>query len=170
MPVVEISPAPFTSKEAVEHTRNLLAAVGQVPILVNKEIQGFVLNRLQAVLLCEAFRLVEDGYVSVADLDKSLKDGLGLRWSFMGPFETIDLNAPGGVADYAARFGAKLHEIDVSAHADPRPWSDALVKSIDAERRKVLPQAEHAAREAWLYWWLMALIAHKREMKSKESQ
>jgi 3-hydroxyacyl-CoA dehydrogenase len=42
---------------------------------------------------------------SCEDIDKTMRDGLGWRWSFMGPFETIDLNAPGGVADYAARLG-----------------------------------------------------------------
>jgi len=73
-----------------------------VPILVKKEIEGFILNRLQAALLMEAWRLVKEDYCSVDDLDKTLKDGLGLRWSFMGPFETIDLNAPGGVRDLAA--------------------------------------------------------------------
>jgi 3-hydroxyacyl-CoA dehydrogenase len=60
-------------------------------------------NRLQAALLMEAWRLVQEDYCTVEDLDKCLKDGLGLRWAFMGPFETIDLNAPGGLADYARR-------------------------------------------------------------------
>ena len=70
-----------------------------------KEIDGFLLNRLQAVLLSEAFRLVGEGYCSAEDLDKTIAHGLGLRWSFMGPFATIELNAPGGVPDYSARFG-----------------------------------------------------------------
>ena len=70
-----------------------------------REIEGFILNRLQGALLAEAFRLVGEGYVSPQDLDKTIKDGLGLRWSFMGPFATIELNAPGGIADYCARYG-----------------------------------------------------------------
>src|SRR3546814_7119753 len=60
---------------------------------------------LQGALLREAFRLVESGCVSAEDLDITVKDGLGLRWSFMGPFETIDLNAPDGVQDYCKRYG-----------------------------------------------------------------
>ena len=75
---------------------------------MKKEIDGFILNRMQAVLLSEAFRLVGEGYVSAEDLDKTIRDGLGLRWAFMGPFETIELNAPGGIPDYCARFGAML--------------------------------------------------------------
>ena len=71
---------------------------------MRREIDGFILNRLQGALLSEAMRLVGEGVVSPEDLDRTVRDGLGLRWSFMGPFATIELNAPGGVADYCARY------------------------------------------------------------------
>jgi 3-hydroxyacyl-CoA dehydrogenase len=80
--------------------------VGQTPVELSREIEGFILNRLQGVLLMEAWRLVEAGLASVEDVDRTVSQGLGLRWAFMGPFETIDLNAPGGVADYATRLAA----------------------------------------------------------------
>ena len=60
------------------------------------------MNRLQGALLEEAFRLVAEGYAGVEDVDVGIREGLALRWWFMGPFETIDLNAPGGVRDYVA--------------------------------------------------------------------
>ena len=63
--------------------------IAQSPVLIKKEVDSFIVNRLQGALLNEAFRLVEDGYISVDDLDKTMRDGLGLRWSFMGPFETV---------------------------------------------------------------------------------
>ena len=165
VPVVELSPAPWTSEEVLKRAFALHEKVGQVPIIVKKETQGFILNRLQAALLHEAWRLVKEDYVSVDDLDKCLKDGLGLRWSFMGPFETIDLNAPGGVPDYANRYGAVLYEMmkDVKL----APWDESLVQKINAERRKVLPQSRHAEREAWRDRRLMALIAHKRALAEK---
>src|SRR3954451_30998 len=166
IPVVELSPAPCTAPEVVARTRALHEKVGQVPILVKKEVQGFILNRLQAALLMEAWRLVKEDYCSVEDLDKTIKDGLGLRWSFMGPFETIDLNAPGGVSDYAGRYGSALY--DTMSSVRYSPWDDALIGRIDAERRKVLPQAQHGEREAWRDRRLMALIAHKRAMAAKE--
>ena len=126
-------------------TRALQEKVGQVPITVKKEVQGFILNRLQAALLLEAWRLVKEDYVSVEDLDKCLKDGLGLRWSFMGPFETIDLNAPGGVSDYAARYGRVLHEHDArTCSYEPMGRRAGRARS-KAERRKVMPQ-ERARR------------------------
>jgi 3-hydroxyacyl-CoA dehydrogenase len=166
VPVVEISPAPFTAPEVVARTRALQEKVGQVPIIVNREVEGFILNRLQAALLNEAWRLVKEDYVSVEDLDKCIKDGLGLRWSFMGPFETIDLNAPGGVPDYAERYGAKLHGMMSDVRYEP--WEAALIARITAERRNIMPQERHAEREAWRDRRLMALIAHKRAMDSKQ--
>ena len=64
-------PAPWTAPATVETAKAIYAAVGQVPIVVKREIEGFILNRLQAVLLSEAFRLVEDGYVTPQDLDEA---------------------------------------------------------------------------------------------------
>ncbi|HXV07484.1 MAG TPA: 3-hydroxyacyl-CoA dehydrogenase [Burkholderiales bacterium] len=166
VPVVEISPAPFTAPAVVERTRALHAKVGQVPITVKREVEGFILNRLQAALLNEAWRLIKEDCCTVEDLDKSIKDGLGLRWAFMGPFETIDLNAPGGIPDYAARYGSKLHGMMQDIRY--APWDAALVAKVEAARRAIMPQAQHAAREAWRDRRLMALIAHKRAMAAKD--
>jgi len=166
VPIVEISPAPWTSPDVVARTRALHDKVGQVAITVKKEVEGFILNRLQAALLLESWRLVKDDYVSVEDLDKCIKDGLGLRWSFMGPFETIDLNAPGGVSDYAARYGTVLY--GMMKDVKHEPWDDKLVAKIESERRKLMPQDQHAEREAWRDRRLMALIAHKREISQQD--
>ncbi len=166
VPIVEISPAPWTSPEVVTRTCELHRSVGQVPITVKKEVEGFILNRLQAALLLESWRLVKEDYVSVEDLDKCIKEGLGLRWSFMGPFETIDLNAPGGVSDYAARYGPVLY--GMMRDVKHEPWDDKLVAKIESERRKLMPQAKHAEREAWRDRRLMALIAHKRGISKKD--
>lgn len=165
VPIVEISPAPWTSPEVVAKTRALHEKVGQVAITVKKEVEGFILNRLQAALLLESWRLVKEDFVSVEDLDKCIKDGLGLRWSFMGPFETIDLNAPGGVPDYATRYGPVLH--GMMSNVKNEPWSDALIARVDGERRRIMPQEKHAQREAWRDRRLMALIAHKRDAAKK---
>jgi L-gulonate 3-dehydrogenase len=165
VPIVEISPAPWTAAEVVERTLALHAKVGQVPITVKREVEGFILNRLQAALLHEAWRLVKEDYVSVEDLDKTIRDGLGLRWAFMGPFETIDLNAPGGVPDYAQRYGPVLYGMMKDVKLEP--WDDKLIAKVNAERRKLMPQEKHAEREAWRDRRLMALVAHKREIAKK---
>src|SRR6266853_4434499 len=108
IPLVELCGAPWTSADAINRARTIYREIGQVPVTVNREINGFVLNRLQGALLAEAFRLVGEGFISAEDLDHTVKDGLGLRWSFVGPFETIELNAPGGIPDYWRRYGASL--------------------------------------------------------------
>ncbi|HZA96311.1 MAG TPA: 3-hydroxyacyl-CoA dehydrogenase, partial [Burkholderiaceae bacterium] len=117
VPVVELCGAPWTSEVTLDRARATMESLGQVPVLIRREIEGFVLNRLQGALLTEAMRLVAEGVVSPDDLDKTMRDGLGMRWSFMGPFETIDLNAPGGVSDYCARYSGFYRRLAV----DPAP-------------------------------------------------
>lgn len=72
-------------------------------------------------------------------LDRCVAEGLGLRWAFMGAFETIDLNAPGGLDDYARRLGPLYHSIAAS-RTKPEPWSEELIVKINAERRARLPK------------------------------
>ncbi len=159
VPVVELVGAPWTTPEIVAKAKSIYETVGQVPILVKREIDGFILNRLQAVLLSEAFRLVGDGYVTPQDLDKTLKDGLGLRWAFMGPFETIELNAPGGIPDYCERYGPSLSRLSA---ADPAIYSGANLDRILAQWGKPKPKDQINTRMRWRDRRLAALRAHKR--------
>ena len=159
VPLVEICPAPWTTEAAVAFTRDIMVKAGQVPATVKREIDGFALNRLQGALLAEAFRLLADDVISPTDLDALVKHGLGLRWSFMGPLETIDLNAPGGLADYCHRYGplyAKMQQ-----QMTPLEWDDALVGRLHAARRADLPANMQAVRQEWRDRRLMALLAHK---------
>ncbi len=160
VPVVEIVPTPWTSEAAQNTAIGVMEAVGQSPVLVKKEIDGFIINRLQGALLREAWALFEEGYASAADIDKTVSEGLGLRWSFMGPFETIDLNAPGGVRDYAERLGPLYHAIDAS-RTNPQPWSESLIGDVEKERRSLLPMSDLGKRSNWRDRRLMALAAHK---------
>ncbi|MBW4982775.1 3-hydroxyacyl-CoA dehydrogenase [Mameliella sp. CS4] len=105
VPVVELCPAPWTTAETLDRAEAIYERIGQVPVRMSAERDGFVLNRLQGALLAEALRLLGEGVVSVEGLDATIKHGLGLRWALMGPVETIDLNAPGGLIDYATRYG-----------------------------------------------------------------
>lgn len=141
--------------------------IGQSPVLIKKEVHSFVLNRLQGALLNEAFRLVEDGVIDADDLDKTVRDGLGLRWSFMGPFETIDLNAPGGVKDYVERYSGNMYEI-AKQQADPRRWEGSVVDKVVEERRALLPVQNLPDRGKWRDARLMALVAHKKQIERAE--
>jgi L-gulonate 3-dehydrogenase len=132
-----------------------------VEVIVQKEIDGFILNRLQYALLNEALRLIDGGYVTAADLDKTLKDGLALRWSFMGPIETIDLNAPGGIGDYMQRYGATVRQ-NGELQKQSADWRDAVVERLVAERRTVLAADQLAEAQALRDTRLMALARFKK--------
>ena len=120
LPLVELCPAPWTAPEVMEKTRVLMLAAGRKVAVLQREAEGFLLNRLQGALLAEAFRIVADGIAGPDDVDTVMKNALGLRWSFMGPFETVDLNAPGGISDFCARYGA-LYE-SLQHQMPPRAW------------------------------------------------
>ncbi len=160
VPLVELVPAPWTDSSVVDQTYDLMTEVGQTPIKIDREVEGFVLNRLQGALLNEAWALFEEGYASAEDIDKTVSHGLGLRWSFMGPFQTIDLNAPGGVADYAARLAPLYHQV-AQDRTEPKPWSEGLIAKVEAERRTNVKANELADRRNWRDRRLMALAAHK---------
>jgi L-gulonate 3-dehydrogenase len=161
IPVVELVPSPETSRATVDFADSLMRALKRSVVHVGKEVQGFVLNRLQAALLREAWALVEDGVASCEDIDRTVRDGLGWRWSFMGPFETIDLNAAGGIADYAIRLGPLMHEIAKSRNHE-EPWSQELIRKVEAERRQLLSQDGLPGRRAWRDRLLMALAARRQ--------
>ncbi len=167
VPIVELAPAPWTDPKVVAKAKRLYEQAGQVPITLRKEKPGFVLNRLQAVLLAEAFRLVGEGVASAEDVDKTIRDGLGLRWAFMGPFETIELNAPGGIPDYCARYSQSLHRMAASSEGLGNPFDKATVTEVMRE----WPGTQSAERVKRLSDWrdsrLAALQAHKRAAKRK---
>jgi L-gulonate 3-dehydrogenase len=158
VPLVELVGAPWTAPATIDKAKAIYAAVGQAPIIVKREIEGFILNRLQAVLLSEAFRLVGDGYVAPQDLDKTLKHGLGLRWSFMGPFETIELNAPAGISDYCRRYGASLSALSA---ANPAIYEGDNLARILSQWGEASSADQVVARMRWRDRRLAALRAHQ---------
>lgn len=160
VPLVELCGAPWTSPEVVARARDIYRAIGQVPVTVNKEINGFVLNRLQGALLAEAFRLVGEGYISAEDLDHTVKDGLGLRWSFLGPLETIELNAPGGIPDYCARYTGFYKEL-AAASAGPEVYQSPNVDRVIAAWPHQPAPERIAALTSRRNERLAALVAHK---------
>jgi L-gulonate 3-dehydrogenase len=165
VPVVEICGAPWTSEQSVARAKEVFVSVGQVPIHVLKEVDGFVLNRLQVALLTEAFRLVADGVVSPRDLDHTMADGLGLRWAFMGPFETIELNAPEGIADYCRRytpwFRRYMQDLPKADVWDDAQWQRVADAWGDAPSASAI-----AAKSQWRNQRLAALAAHKAQQKA----
>ena len=157
VPIVELCPSPATSADTMDRAEALFLQVGQVPARLTREIDGFVLNRLQAVLLAESLRLVADGVVSVQGLDDTIRHGLGRRWAFMGPLETILLNAPGGVPDYIRRYGPMLARLTDSAAR-----GEAFTEAAGQIVAEAFPDTDIRARQDWRDRELSALDAHLR--------
>ena len=178
IPLVELVPSPFTSKEVVSRTRNLMDDIRQAPVVLNKEIDGFILNRLQYAVIMEAWRLVEDGCCSPEDVDTVVSKGLGLRWSFMGPFETIDLNASKGVRDYCERYGEGITRV-FQTMVEPRELRGKTVDIIEEGLRKNVKEEELSHRKQWRDARLAKLAVHKlrgrparqsKELRKSESE
>lgn len=164
VPLVELVPAPWTSAETLARTEALMRDIGQTPVRVEREIDGFILNRLQAAVLDEAFRLVDDRIASADAVDACIRDGLAVRWIFMGPFETIDLNAPQGVRDYVERYQAMFRRMTDTMRRSA-DWSGPVLDRIEADRRARLPQDRLRDRQMWRDRRLMALAAFRRNQR-----
>jgi 3-hydroxyacyl-CoA dehydrogenase len=162
VPVVELCGAPWTSAATMTRAYEVMTAVGQVPVVVRREIDGFVLNRLQGALLSEAMRLVAEGVISPSDLDKTIAEGLGRRWSFMGPFATIELNAPGGVPDYCARYSGFYRRLAADPPS-PDVWTGEAAARVAEALGEPPSHAERERRTRVRDRRLLALARHRRE-------
>lgn len=162
LPVVELVPSPWTSPEVMDRTHRLFEEVGQVPVRLNREIPGFVMNRLQAGVVCEAMSLVGRGVISPADLDKVMRHSLGLRWSFMGPFETMDLNAPNGFQDYLDRYRIPYQKMGAELGV-AEPWTKEASDAVLAARNAKTPRTGLPERRRWRDRRLMALRKHIKQ-------
>lgn len=158
VPVVELCPTPDTAPEVMERAAAIYHEARQVPVLLGREIDGFVLNRLQAVVLAESLRLIAEGVVTPAGLDDTIKHGLGRRWAFMGPMETIHLNAPGGILDYLDRYGPTMARLSSDAARGEAFTPEAARKAaagFGADTPEVI-----RARQDWRDGELAALDRH----------
>ncbi|MFN3641889.1 MAG: 3-hydroxyacyl-CoA dehydrogenase [Gemmobacter sp.] len=163
MPVVELVPSPWHDAADVAAFRAALEAVGQVPVVLQREIEGFVMNRLQAAVVNEAVALVAAGVIDPEGLDAVMKHSLGLRWALMGPFETMDLNAPAGFLDYATRYGENYRAIGTQLTVGDA-WPAAALDRIEAARRAAVPADAVSRRMRWRDRALMRLLALRAGM------
>jgi 3-hydroxyacyl-CoA dehydrogenase len=148
LPVVEVVPSPFTAEAITRRATDVYRAAGLRPVLVRREVEGFLFNRLQGALLREAYCLVRDGVASVDDIDEVVRSGLGLRWSVIGPFETVDLNTRGGIESHAAKMGPAYERMGAERGQND-PWTPELVADVTAQRRALLDLDDWDERVRW---------------------
>jgi len=166
IPAVEVVPSPWTNPDVVSTVRELLISIGQKPIVLKKEINGFIVNRLQYAILGESLRLVQDGIISPADLDTTISYGLATRWSFMGPFQTIDLNAPNGIEDYCNRFLPGISNI-LKEEDNNVPFGKEVVNTLTEHQRSLYPLSKLSEATKWRDQRLLALAKHHLDQKEK---
>ena len=134
IPLVEVVGGEATSEAAIEQAMATYASIGKSPIRIRVELPGHVTNRLQAALWREAYWLVEQGVVSVADVDRAISSGPGLRWALLGPFATQHLSGGDGGNRPRAR---------ASRPADGRVVGDDAVRRVDG--RAAAPRSWRAS-------------------------
>jgi 3-hydroxyacyl-CoA dehydrogenase len=148
LPVIEVVPSAVTAEAITRRATEIYRSAGLRPVLVRREVEGFLFNRLQGALLREAYCLVRDGVATVDDIDEVVRSGLGLRWSFIGPFETADLNTRGGIESHAAKMGPAYARMGAERGQDD-PWTPDLIAEVTAQRRALLDLDDWDERVRW---------------------
>jgi len=165
VPLVEICPSPWTDISVVSATRRFFDSVGQQPIVVQREIPGFIANRMQVAVIIEGVRLVAEGYCTPEDLDRAMSQGLGMRWTLMGPLATNRFAAPRGYEQFLNEYWHTLQSIAATLQPDyvPPPGTGHRIE-------EALKQASGADTSEIMDWRDVALIRLARLLKELDSQ
>ncbi|XP_021933761.1 lambda-crystallin homolog isoform X2 [Zootermopsis nevadensis] len=164
VPLVEVVPAPWTEASVITKTREIMKEIGQVPVCLNREIEGFALNRIQYCILNEVWRLVSDGILNVEDIDNVMSEGLGMRYAFLGPLETAHLNAE-GMESYCDRYSKTIYDVSVTSGPVPK-FEGPLVKEINRQLCTKVPIETLPERRAWRDDCLTKLSILKKQMNN----
>ncbi len=148
IPLVELCGTADTDPDTIAAARSFMEAIGQSPVHLEREVEGFLLNRLQWALLGEAMHLVGEGYCSPEDIDRVLTDGLARRWAFIGPFAVAHLNASQGVEGYFDVLRDAISRVQNSLRTDYPPV-EAVVDAAHAAMVKEVPVDAIAERQQW---------------------
>jgi 3-hydroxyacyl-CoA dehydrogenase len=136
MPLLELVPSPETAEEVIERTQDFWRARGRVPIHIKKETTGFVANRLAFALLREAVHLVNQGVVSVEELDQVVQTSMGPRWAVAGPFKSYHAGGgPAGLGGFFKNIGGTVQDC----------WVDSGTPNVgDGWEEKMFKEAKEA--------------------------
>ncbi|KAI8429033.1 hypothetical protein MSG28_007604 [Choristoneura fumiferana] len=165
VPLVEVVPAPWTKPEVIAKTKAVMLEIGQEPVVLSREIDGFILNRIQYAILDEVWRLVADKVVNVEDIDKVISEGLGMRYAFLGSLETAHLNAE-GMANYIERYGETIYSVSNTMGPIPRMTQDPNAPAICEQLNQLVPLERLQERRAYRDACLTRLSILKKELKN----
>lgn len=166
--VVELVPGPGTAPATRARAAILFEGAGFTPVLLGHEIEGFVMNRLQGAVLREAYRLVDEGVATATEIDTVMRLSLGPRWALSGPFETAELNTPGGILGHAERLGPAYRRMG-EARGETVDWHPDLLAAVERDRRRILPAERIADRVAWRTRAVARLVAARDAIVSDDN-
>ncbi|MFI2236093.1 3-hydroxyacyl-CoA dehydrogenase NAD-binding domain-containing protein [Streptomyces chrestomyceticus] len=147
IPLVEVVGGERTDRTAVEWAAEFYEAAGKSVIIMDRELPGFIANRLQEALWREALHMVANGEATVEDIDTSITEGPGLRWAFMGPMLTFALaGGEGGMAHMLDHFGPSLKS----------PWTRLEAPELDRALRDAVVDGCDRAADGRTYAQLVA--------------
>ncbi|MBN2334222.1 3-hydroxyacyl-CoA dehydrogenase family protein [Candidatus Bathyarchaeota archaeon] len=167
VPLVELSPGEKTSKETTDLVYRVMEDIGRVPVVLKKEVPGFIANRISVALWREALDLVDQGVASVEDVDKAIRAGPGIRWAIMGPYMVYHLGGGKGGIEYLMRHigESKAKWLKTMATWTETPES-VVQKAVDGVNEMVGDRSLEEL-EAWRDAYLLAL---NKLLWSKDSE
>ena len=160
IPAVEVLSGKATDPKVHKRAVAFLREIGQTPVVLNRFAPGFILNRMQAALVREAVDLVASGVADVDAVDACVRDGLGLRWAFMGPFAVANTNADRGIREYFTRFRPDYHSMWDSLNTATR-FDDELVERLGQATDAMMGSTVESQRA-----WRDRMIAGVRAVKA----
>lgn len=167
LPLVEIVPGPWTAPDVLAKTRTMMERVGQSPVTLRKEVAGFAVNRIQYAIINECWNMLKEGILSAEDIDKVMKDGLGPRYAFIGPLETMHLNAD-GIVDYCQRYADGAYRVCQTMTPPPIQYDIPTAEKVLADFERSIPVDAISQRRQWRDNRLAALATLKRQCDVKD--
>ena len=161
VPLVEVVPGSQTPPALTQRAAELYRTLGKVPVVLRKEIGGFVANRLQSAVFRESVHLVLSGVVTPEELDRVVTESVGVRWATAGPFESYHLGGgPGGIRHLLEHLGPGM----------ARRWEDLgrpeltpdVVEMISASTEERFADTDYDARTAERDRLQLAVLAARR--------
>ena len=145
IPLIEIAGGEQTSRETLTATYDFMKRLGKVPVLLKREVPGYIVNRFQAALLREAIDLVDKGIVSAEDVDKAFCMGIGLRDPIVGPFLRIHLAGDGVerfIENYSQSYRYRWETMETWTSIPPSAAEKVVkgVKEMEMVRSKKLEE------------------------------
>lgn len=161
VPLVEVQSSAKTTPEVQAKTIEFLAHCGQKPVVLKRYINGFLLNRIQAAVVREAFHLAESGVADAEAIDSVIKDGLALRWAFIGNFGANHLNAPEGIGQYFGRYADAYRSMIGDLNNAPPAFEKDVMSRIARE----IGMAENEEDVKRLSQWRDRMILRLKTLK-----